>query len=352
MTSPLIVTRDDTLLDELLRLSAAAGVVPEVATDGQAALRAWSAAPIVLLGADLANALARIGPPRRVGVHIVSWGGVPDEIFRTALAVGAENVAELPRSESWVIEALSDLEAVGAGFTVGVIGGSGGAGATIFACALGQVAARTGMAMVLDVDPLGAGLDRVLGCEGVDGVRWEALSQTTGRLSARSLRDAVPRRQGLGVLTWAPGTPGSVQAFAVREALSAAQRGHDLVVVDLPRRVDQVLEEVVSRCDHVFVVVHPTVVGIASAARVCARLGGPGSTSLVVRRPGVESGEVGRAIGLPVSVEMADQRGLAEAIDLGAGPVRSWRGPLGRAAAAALRELSRAPHEAGLRVPA
>ena len=58
---------------------------------------------------------------------------------------------------------------------------------------------------------------------------------TTGRLSSRSLREAVPRRAGLGVLTWGPGPTGSLQAFAAREALSAAQRGHDTVVLDLRR---------------------------------------------------------------------------------------------------------------------
>jgi hypothetical protein len=35
-------------------------------------------------------------------------------------------------------------------------------------------------------------------------------------------------------------------------------------------------------------------------------------------------------VGAPVIAEMPDQRGLAEAIDLGLGPVRSRRGPLGR----------------------
>jgi secretion/DNA translocation related CpaE-like protein len=342
MTAPLIVTRDETLLDELLRLSAAAGVVPDVACDGSAALRGWASAPVVLLGADVADELAGVGPPRRPRVHIVSWGGVAHEMFRTALTVGAENVAELPRSDSWVIEVLSDLEEAAVGLTVGVIGGSGGAGATTFACALGQVAARTGLSVVIDTDPFGAGLDRVLGCERLAGVRWDALQQTTGRLSAKSLRDALPRRKGLGVLTWSSGQPGTVQAFAVREALSAAQRGHDVVVVDLPRRIDAVLEEVVSRCDHLFVVVQPTVVGIASAVRVCSRVGSDRAMSLVVRRPGIDAREVGRVIGLPVAVEMSDQRGLAEAIDLGAGPVRSFRGPLGKAAGAALNDVRQA----------
>jgi len=336
MTVPLIVTRDETLLDELLRLAAAAGVVPDVAPDASAALRAWSAPPLILLGADVAEELAGLGPPRRGCVYIVTMGGVPDELFRTAVLVGAHSVSDLPQSANWVIELLSDIDESTRALTVGVIGGSGGAGATTFACAVGQVAARDGLAVVIDTDPLGPGLDRVLGMERVDGVRWDSLQQTTGRLSARSLRDALPRRKSLGALTWPPGPQGTLQAFAVREALSAAQRGHHVVVVDLSRRVDAVIEEVASRCDHVFVVVQPTVAGVASTARICARLGRDRPMSLVVRRPGIEAREVAGVVGVPVTVEMADQRGLTESIDLGAGPVRNVRGPLGRAATRAL----------------
>src|SRR6478609_11634542 len=101
MTAPLLITRDQSLLDELLRLAAAAGVAPDVAGDIPAALRGWGAAPLVLVGADVAEDLARISPARRPRVYVVAWGVVPDELFRVALAVGAESVAQLPRSEAW-----------------------------------------------------------------------------------------------------------------------------------------------------------------------------------------------------------------------------------------------------------
>ena len=44
MNAPLFLTRDDDLLDELLRLAAAAGVTPEVAGDGRTALASWTSA--------------------------------------------------------------------------------------------------------------------------------------------------------------------------------------------------------------------------------------------------------------------------------------------------------------------
>jgi secretion/DNA translocation related CpaE-like protein len=345
MTPPLFVTRDETLLDELLRLGAAAGITPEVAPDGITALRSWTAAPLVLVGADVAAEIAELRPVRRPGVHVVAWGRVADELFRTALDVGAENVAELPRSDTWVVEALTDLGDArrARGLVLGVMGGSGGAGATTFACALGQVAATSGAAVVVDCDPLGPGVDRVLGLERQDGFRWDALCQTTGRLSARSLREALPRRGSLGVLSWYARTTGSLQAFAAREALSAARRGHDTVVLDLPRSPDAVVDELAARCDRLLVMVVPTVAGVAAAARVCHRFTDLDGLRLVLRGNGVAPAEIATATGVPVLTTMLDQRGVEESIDLGLGPLRSSRSRLGRAAQGVLDAAAEAP---------
>ncbi len=343
MTAPLFVTADDTLLDELLRLAAAAGTTPEVAHDVAAALRAWSRAPLVLVGEDLADAMARAAPTRRDAVFVVLAAPVPDRVFQVALALGAESVAELPRSEGWLVERLTDVVDSGParGLTIAVVGGSGGSGATTFACALGQLAARSGPAVVIDADPLGPGADRVLGLDLVDGVRWDALGHTTGRLSARALRESLPRRDGVAALSWYAGaTPRRLQPFAAREALSAARRGHDTVVIDLPRAPDPLVDEIASRCDQVLLTVVTTVAGVAAAMRTCGRFADPGLLGLVVRGSGLDDTALRRVVGAPVLVRMNDQRGLAESIDLGLGPVRSRRGPLGRAAASVLARLA------------
>jgi secretion/DNA translocation related CpaE-like protein len=293
----------------------------------------------------VAAELADLGPPRRPGVHVVGWGPVPDEAFRVAVRLGAENVAELPRSDQWLLEALADAgeRAVRDAVTIGVVGGSGGAGATTFACALAVVAARHGPACLLDADPQGPGADQVLGFDRTDGVRWDALQQTTGRLSARALHDALPRRNQLGVLTWSAGPQGPLPAFAAREAMSAAVRGHDVVVVDLPRSADPVTEELAARCRHLVVVARSSIPGYASAARLVSRLSASGPVGAVVRGPAVDERDAGAVLGVPVLTTMGDQRGLDEAIDLGLGPLRSRRSVLGRAAARVLATL----HEGG-----
>jgi secretion/DNA translocation related CpaE-like protein len=333
MTSPLFITRDDDLLDELLRLGAAAGITPVVAHDGLDALTHWATAPLVLVGADVALELADLRPVRRDGVHVVSWNALPSESMAHALVIGAENVASLPQSGEWVIEQLTDLgdERPRRARCVGVTAGSGGAGATTFAAALGQVAASDGPAVVLDADPLGPGLDRVLGMEDRPGVRWDELCQTTGRLGAASFRESVPRHDGLGVLTWYAGRRGTLQPFAVREVLSAARRGHETVVIDIPRSRGPLLDEVVARCDLVLVVARPTVLGLAAAARVVVGLP-EGRASLVLRGSGLDDVDVARIVPVPIAARMGDQRGLAESVDLGLGPVRTRRSPLARAA--------------------
>ncbi|MCW2808147.1 MAG: hypothetical protein JWQ93_2102 [Marmoricola sp.] len=337
VTAPLLVSADPLLVADVQRLCAAAGVVPEVVRDSGTALRRWNSAPVVLVGEDCATALAACSPPRRQRVHVLGRAPVGDVLFREALGLGAETVAGLPASETWLVELLTDVGDGGAapGVTIGVIGGSGGAGATVFAAALAQMATETGRTLLVDADPIGAGIDRVLGLEANDGIRWDSMLQTTGRLSSRALREALPRAGRLSVLTWPTDRSASLQAFAVREVLSAGRRGFDAVVVDLPRHRDAVVEETISRCDHVVLVSTLTVPGVSSAARVAHRLPETmPSRHLVTRggRGGVTPESVSRLLRMPLLAAMADQRGLDEAINLGAGPARSRRGALARAA--------------------
>jgi secretion/DNA translocation related CpaE-like protein len=347
MSVPLLVTRDDDLLDDVLRLAAAAGTTLDVAHDPPSALRGWGAASLVLLGADLAPLVAEQPPARRAGVFLVAPGRAHDGLFRSALAAGAGEVLELPAAEAWLVELLTDAADGGArgARTVAVVGGGGGAGATTFAAALALTAARSGPAMLLDLDPLGPGLDHVVGLEveADAAVRWDGLIGSHGRLGSRSLRDALPGRDGLVVLTWAAGSSAALDDGAVREVLSAARRGHDTVVVDLPRHVDDLVGEVVSRCDDVLVVVDGSVPSVASAGKVTEQLR-PWAARLgaVVRSAAtsVPPDQVAGVLDLPLVAELPRQRRLAEHLDLGLGPVHSRRSPLARASVEALGVLS------------
>lgn len=340
-TSPLLVTADEELLGDVLRLAAAAGAPLDVVHDPGGALRDWTGAAVVLVGADQANPLAVRCPPRREHVHVVSRGTAGDPLFRDALALGARGVVELPRSESWLVELLTDaLDGSGsAARTVGVVAGSGGAGASTFAAALALTAAAGGPALLLDLDPWGPGLDRVVGLDDAAGVRWDSLLTSSGRLGSRSLRAALPERDGLAVLTWSAAATTDLEDAAVREVLSAAQRGSRTVVVDLPRSLAGIAGEVAGRCDQVVMVVDATVPGVASATRAAARLRARApSVGVVVRATTgpLPAPAVADALGLPLLADYPSRRRVAEQVDLGLGPLGSRRSPLARAARAVL----------------
>lgn len=335
MTSePLVITSDSLLAAEAARLAAASGVTVEECADVVDALRRWQRSPLILVGTDLLGEMASLRPPRRDGVYVVGWGSTGDAVLRAALEVGAETLLELPTAESVVSGLLADVSdgEGGDGLVLGVLAGSGGAGATTYAAALASLGAERGSTLLVDADRLGPGAGRVLGLEDLPGVTWGDLGQTSGRLGARALREAVPHVGSLGLLGWPLGDTPTPQPEVVREVLAAARRGHDLVVVDLPRESDPATEALVTGCDLVLVVVRANVTGTASAARLLSRLPERDRLRIVVRGRAAEPEAIGRALGIPVAASMADQRGLSEAIDLGLGPVRSKRTPLARAA--------------------
>ncbi len=348
----LLATGDARLVEEVLRLAAAAGVDLEVTPDPGAALRSWSSAPLVLVGADLAAVLGTHHPARRDDVHVLGSGPVDDLLFRSALALGARDVVELPGAEAWLVDMLADAADGGLAVAamVGVVAGSGGAGATTFAAALALTAARAVPSLLLDLDPWGPGLDQVVGFEEVPGVRWEALLDAEGRLGSRSLRAALPERDRLALLTWGPTASGSPTAGVAAEVLSAAQRGSELVVVDLPRSPDPVAVETAGRCDRVVLVCESSVPSVAAARKVAAHLGRTrAEVGVVVRTSGASLApdHAAQALQLPLLAHYPSRRRVSELVDLGLGPVPTTRSPLARAARDVLAGLR--PTRAGWR---
>ncbi len=332
---PLLATADPGLLDDLLRLCAAAGVEPLVAHDAAAARLRWPTAPCVVVGGDLAAELARHPPARREGVVLVGLDLDDAGVWALGVALGAERVVFLPDSEAWVAGRVADaVDRRGPDAPlVGVLGGRGGAGASTLAVALAVTAARAGRGTTLvDADPLGGGLDLALGHETAPGLRWPALSGTRGRLDPRALQDGLPRAHGLSTLSWDRGDQLSVPVEAVEAVLAAARQTSDLVVVDLPRRLDAAAEVVLARSDAALLVVPAEVRAVAAAARVATSVRGLARLlGLVVRGPaptGLRVEDVAHQVGLPLVGSMDAEPRLDEDLDHGLAPGERGRGPL------------------------
>jgi secretion/DNA translocation related CpaE-like protein len=342
---PLLVTADPALLDDLLRLAAAAGAEVEVVADAGSARRPWARAPLVLVGDDLAGPVAAAGPSRRPGVVLVGRDLDDAQVWQRGVAVGAEHVAFLPDAEPWLTERLADaVESGSAAPVVCVVGGRGGAGASTLAAALAVTAGRRSLATVLvDADPLGGGLDLVLGGEDLAGLRWPDLAGARGRVAAAALDAAMPRLEGLSLLSWDRGDLLSVPPEAMAAALAASRRGRDLVVVDLPRRPDPAAEVALAAARTTFLVVPAEVRATAAAARVAA-LVAPLTADLrvVVRGPapsGLPGEVVAEVLGCPLAAEVRAEPGVAAALERGDPPAARGRGPLARVSGQLLDDL-------------
>jgi secretion/DNA translocation related CpaE-like protein len=341
---------DPDLLDTVLRLAAAAGCELQRAVDPPQARAFWAEAPLVLLDATAAAQCARAGLPRRGDVVLAVRGEPEPAVWRHAVAVGADHVVALPEAEQWLVAALTDAaEGPRPGGTVlAVVGGRGGAGASVLAAAVAVTAVREGArALLVDCDPLGGGLDLVLGAEDLGGLRWPGVGVEGGRVPAAALHAALPsprvgRRDGaLGVLSCDRSAHGPAPA-AVRAVVEAGRRAGDTVVCDLPRYPTEAAVAALAVADLVALVVPADVRASAAGARVAALLGAHGRpVRAVVRGPapgGVGAEEVARAVGLPLLAAMRPEPGLARALERGEAPPRP-HGPLAGAARAVLAEL-------------
>ncbi|PZT72634.1 septum formation initiator [Streptomyces sp. AC1-42W] len=336
---PLIVTEDVELLDDLLRLCAAAGTEPEVHHTLPDRRGGWEQAPMVLVGDDAAVRCR--GAARRTGVMVVGRDRESPEVWRRAVEIGAEYVIRLPDSEGWLVDQIANAaEGIGRpALTVGVVGGRGGAGASTLACALAVTAARAGhRTMLIDGDPLGGGIDVLLGGERAEGMRWPDFAHSEGRVGGGALEESLPAMHGLRVLSWGRDDWVVIPAPAMRAVLAAARRLGGVVVVDLPRRVDEAVAEALAQLDLGLVVVPGELRAVAAAKRVASMAGMVLDDLRVVAcgpyASGLDEGWVARAMGLPLVGEVPRERGLSAEQNLGQPPGGNARGPLARFCAA------------------
>jgi hypothetical protein len=282
---PLVVTRDEELLDEVLRIASAGGVEVTVAVDAVAAEDAWASAPLVVVGADRAGELARRRLPMRMGVLVVAGPGTAEDpaLWSSAEVLHAEHVLVLPDARSWLTAAFAEhgpaRDPSARASTVVVVPGSGGAAAGELALAFAATARRQGYGALL-------------------------LSPTTACSASPPFEPVAGARGSLGLLWLGRSGEPNVPPEAMAAALRAGRAERDLVVVDLPYGLDDASLLALTGADRAYLVVIAEVRACAAAARIAAavRRHCP-ALALVVRSTGsrgLRSVEVAQALDLPL----------------------------------------------------
>ncbi|ABD13642.1 hypothetical protein ThrDRAFT_01567 [Frankia casuarinae] len=296
---PLIVTAIPDLLDDLLRLAAAAGVSMTVAAEMSAVRRNWTSAPLVIVGMDeVEPCIAATLPDRR---HVVLVGGHVDDgrVWDASVRIGADHVVFLPEAEPWLVDLLSDLDGLDRhrSVTLGIIGGRGGTGASTLAVSLALAGLRHDLrTMLIDADPHGGGLAPAFtrlvpsmsgAFPGGETSSLAPLFPTrhdqhdqmdgSGPVGPIAWSDRLPRRGDLSVVSWDPAVSPAVPPATMATLLATARCTSDLVILDLPGRgnpaataVDAGTTVALRTCQTVLIVTPADLPSIVAAERVCS----------------------------------------------------------------------------------
>jgi cellulose biosynthesis protein BcsQ len=174
-----------------------------------------------------------------------------------------------------------------------VIGGCGGAGASTLAVSLAVTALGVGRrAILFDADPLGGGLEPLVALGTISVAPGSPIH--TARAWPHGIdpprRERPPDGDGdrvepdLALVTWGGADGERIPVAAMRNALRVLRTTTDLVVVDLPRVIDDATQLVLAEATHTLVVAPVSERNAVSTARLLPKLAVVGPRPQIVAR--------------------------------------------------------------------
>lgn len=308
----LLVSTDAALIDAVALIAAAAGI--ELRVVGAVTGEREEPATVLLLGADQAGALRTAGPGAGAGsVVLVGHSGDQEVMWRAAAARPGARVAVLPAAGPWLGEYLGELGVrSGTGRVVLFAGTSGGAGTTTLAVLAAAAQTLVGQRVLLvDGDRMGSGLWPRLKPVVPEGIGWEEVRSSSGRLAPAQLAQILPLSAGTAVLTRGPGSSGRNELGLLPEVLAAARRIFDVVVLDGGRTAD-IDPGILALCDGCL-----AVIGAGhGVVQLALPGGGPAEWTAVVSGklpPGTDPRRLADSCGLQLRAYLPRQRVIERA---------------------------------------
>lgn len=192
-----------------------------------------------------------------------------NELFQPEFA--GQQVSVSPRTNpADLLELFVAAGATQRGTVVGVVGGHGGAGATVLAAMLSRQIALDGSASLVDLDPLSAGYDTLLSLPET-GKRWADVTKEKSTLLPGRLVASLPEWQDVRVLSGdrrGAVPSGDRTGMSVTTAVSQASA---VTVVDLPRHAllkNTSAHETVTWLDHLILVTRSDITDLAQARAI------------------------------------------------------------------------------------
>ncbi len=232
--------------------------------------------------------------------HVIVLGsGADPEVMRHAIRAGARDFLSVPVADAELLEALTRLvkdihpSASGRAALTVFMNGKGGSGATLLACNVAHIMAAASKQRVALID-----LDLQFGTLPMymDLTPSRGISQALANLDELdevALEGYMTRHEsGVNVLGNTEDNPFAVQDATggqIIRLLDIAERSHDQIVVDLPRRIDDISVSVLEHATRVVIVVQQALTTLRDAGRLvqvlCRDIGlSRGNLCIVVNR--------------------------------------------------------------------
>jgi pilus assembly protein CpaE len=274
-------------------------------------------------------------------------------VLREAIDAGARGVYCWPEERHELAGAIigvtseRDPGSTGRGRVIAVYGARGGAGVTFVSTHLAAAFADRGLrSLLVDMDSGFAGLTIALGIDPSESNRTIAdLLPVIEELSPYHAEDALYKHgRGFSVLLGPPEDvePSSIPTGLYTAAIALLAGAFEVVVLHLPRAVDEMARRGVGIADEVVLVASLDLFSIYGARRAIASLGltdSLGRCRLVINRLGsahVTPKDVERVLGLPTSVGVRFDASVKRVQDRG-----ELLSPSSRRAGKDLRALAR-----------
>lgn len=313
MFDALLISQNQQLINELQKISAVTQCSLEV--NSKINNSEVKAARMVLIDAALEGAV------NHPNVVLITLGEPNLEIWQKAVATEAKYVAFLPDAREWLLQNLIP-NPIKSTQIIGVIGATGGLGASLISSSLAVMFAQSDKTVALaETNFCSGGLDVLWGIEESKGTRWADLIYPSGRISPQDLYRSLPKASGVSVLS-TDSQDGRMPA-SYSEILSDLSQAVDVLIIDLAKTPDAGITELLELCTDLIIVTGSTIRSTSATNQLMQLASKLASAKLIVRMipgTGLDAQNVSKTLGLQLLGTVTTDQKVVEHLEQGLNP--------------------------------
>lgn len=255
MIDVLLIANDQGLITEIQKITAVTGCKLKVSA--QINPIEVNNSKSVLIDANLEVSI------NHHDVVLITTGKPGTEIWQRAVATGAKYVAFLPDAREWLIQNLIPQTNRNAK-VIGVIGASGGIGASLLASLIATDYAESKHSVLLtELSKTSGGLDVLWGIEENRGLRWSDLAGNNRLFFNQDFLRALPSSNGVAILS--TDAKNLNVEFEITNKIEQMQKCVDVLIIDLAKPENPDFTKAIEICDEVIFMVGSTIRSVSAA---------------------------------------------------------------------------------------